>query len=60
MATYTVDTGKKPYIISMVTTLPDKGVMARGLIEKDGETIRLIYALPDGTLPTEFKTKENS
>ena len=32
--------------------------VAKGLIEKDGDTVRLIYALPDGQTPTEFKTGE--
>jgi hypothetical protein len=34
------------------------GEIARGLIEQEGETVRLIYALPTGEIPTEFKTKE--
>ena len=32
--------------------------MAKGLIEKKGDTVKLIYALPGGETPTEFKTKE--
>jgi hypothetical protein len=30
---------------------------ADGLIERKGDTITLIYALPGGDLPTEFKTQ---
>ena len=33
-------------------------VSTTGLIKKDGDTIVLIYALPGGKTPTEFKTKE--
>ena len=36
---------------------PGEGEVARGLIEKDGETVRLIYALPGGMAPTSFETK---
>ena len=32
--------------------------IARGLIQKDGDTVRLIYALPTGEVPAGFKTKE--
>jgi hypothetical protein len=34
------------------------GEVARGLIQKEGNTVRLVYALPEGEIPTEFKTKE--
>src|SRR5436305_2174801 len=56
-ATYKVDTGKKPWAITMTSTLPpSKGETARGLIERNGDTVRLIYALPGGEAPTRFKT----
>jgi hypothetical protein len=29
-----------------------------GLIASEGETVKLIYALPGGKAPTEFKTAE--
>jgi hypothetical protein len=34
------------------------GEIARGLIQKEGDTVRLVYALPTGETPTGFKTKE--
>ena len=62
--TYKIDTTTKPWHITLrskVTPYTDKKseeVTAKGLIEKDGDTVKLIYALPDGEMPTEFKTKE--
>ena len=57
-ATYRLDTGKKPWAITMTgATGRNKGVVARGLIDKQGNTVRLIYALPGGELPTGFSTK---
>ena len=64
-ASYTLDTSKKPYRLTMkskpigdpkkdLTTMPD----TPGLVEIDGDKIRLIYALPGGKAPTEFATKE--
>ena len=35
-----------------------KEVVAMGLMEMEGDTVKLIYALPGGEMPTEFKTKE--
>jgi uncharacterized protein (TIGR03067 family) len=59
VATYKLDASKKPWTISMTSTNgQSKGEIAKGLIEKDGETLRLIYALPAGETPTTFKTKE--
>jgi hypothetical protein len=34
---------------------PTKGEKARGLIEKRGNTVKLIYALPGGDMPTSFE-----
>jgi uncharacterized protein (TIGR03067 family) len=56
-AIYKMDTGKTPYRIMMKSTTP-KEAETTGLIEKKGETVRVIYALPGGEEPTEFKTKE--
>ena len=62
--TYKIDASSKPWKIvlkSKITPYQQKGageMTARGLIEKDGDTVKLIYALPDGAMPTEFKTKE--
>ena len=35
----------------------EEETVAQGLIEKDGDTVKLIYALPGAQAPTEFKTK---
>ncbi len=64
ISTYKVDATKTPWSIVMkskVTPYTQKGAdeqVARGLIQKDGDTVKLIYALPGGELPTEFKTQE--
>ena len=56
---YTLDTSKKPYKITLTSKLaPSAGQVSKGLIEKDGDTVRLIYALPGGDEPTSFKTKD--
>lgn len=54
---YTLDTTKTPWVITMKSTQP-KEATAVGLIKKDGDTITIIYALPGGEAPKEFKTKE--
>ncbi len=64
--TYKVNTASKPWKITLkskITPYTEKSngtgeAIAQGLIEKDGETVRLIYALPGGETPTEFKTKQ--
>lgn len=59
VANYKLDLSKTPAVITMTSTLaPSVGETAKGLVEKDGEQLRLIYALPGGDLPTDFKTKE--
>lgn len=58
-ATYKLEPGEKATRIVMTSKLAnEEGQVARGLVEKDGDTVRLIYALPGGEDPTEFKTKE--
>lgn len=58
--TYKLDPSQKPCVITMTSTFPEKAVgsTAKGLIMMEGETVKLIYALPDGEMPTDFKTKE--
>ena len=58
-AAFKLDASKSPAKITMTSKLaPAEDKVARGLIEKDGETVRLIYALPGGDTPTDFKTKD--
>lgn len=55
-ASYVLDTTETPWRITMVSRSPEPNVEAKGLIEKQGDTLRLIYALPGGEAPTRFKT----
>ncbi len=57
-ATYELDQSKKPWRITMTAKLtPVHGLDAKtsGLIEMNGDTVRLIYAFPGGAVPTDFK-----
>jgi len=60
--TYKIDTASTPWKITMKSKItPYKGaddMEAKGLIQKDGDTVKLIYAIPGGEMPTEFKTKD--
>ena len=60
--TYKMDTTSIPWKITLkskVTPYQQKGeeTEAKGLISKEGDTVKIIYALPGGEMPTEFKTK---
>ncbi len=58
-ATYKIDPSKKPMSITMTSiAAPNKGETATGLIALDGGKLKLIYALPKGEAPTDFKTKD--
>lgn len=60
-ATYELDASRKPWRIAMIATITPvngKGSKSDGLIEVDGNTVKLIYALPGGRAPTQFKTEE--
>lgn len=58
-ASYKLDSTKNPSDITMTSRVESSsGDIARGLIQKEGDTLRLIYALPTGEIPTGFKTKE--
>ncbi len=58
-ATYRLDSTKNPATIIMTSRVRgSSGEEARGLIEKDGDTVRLIYALPTGEIPRGFQTRE--
>ena len=56
-ATYTLDTSKTPWVINMTSKEP-KEAKATGLVKKEGDTITIVYALPGGEAPKEFKTKD--
>jgi uncharacterized protein (TIGR03067 family) len=57
-AEYKLDPRHSPAQITMTSKLgAGEGQVARGLIEKKGDTVRLVYSLPVGDAPTSFKTK---
>jgi uncharacterized protein (TIGR03067 family) len=61
--TYKVDASSKPWKISLKSKITPRNqgaeeAEAKGLIKKEGDIVTLIYALPGGEIPTEFKTKE--
>jgi uncharacterized protein (TIGR03067 family) len=57
--TYKLDSSKSPAVITMVSSVKgQEGEVAKGLIQSEGEQVRLIYTLPDGAKPpTKFKTE---
>jgi uncharacterized protein (TIGR03067 family) len=57
-ATFMVDTTSKPMKIVMTSTAPKPGEKAAGVIEIDGDVVKLAYNLPGGEPPTGFKTGE--
>lgn len=57
---YALNTASKPYKITMTETggpRGRKGEKAVGIIEPEGNTVRLAYAYEGGIVPTEFKTR---
>jgi len=50
-STYTIDDSTKPYTLKMVSVSPKKGEKATGVIEIDGDTVKLCYNLPGGEAP---------
>jgi uncharacterized protein (TIGR03067 family) len=58
-ATYKLDSTKNPSTIAMTSKVEGSaGEIARGLIKKEGDKLHLVYALPTGEIPAEFKTRE--
>jgi uncharacterized protein (TIGR03067 family) len=58
-ATYTLDTSREPWRITMTSTIATvKGEVAEGLIKKDGDTVQFIYAVRGGEIPTDFTTED--
>jgi uncharacterized protein (TIGR03067 family) len=58
-ASYKLNATTNPCDITMTSRVESSGgEIARGLIEKAGDTVRLVYALPTGEVPAAFKTKE--
>jgi uncharacterized protein (TIGR03067 family) len=61
-ASFTLDTTTTPCQITMTSRVEGSaGEVARGLIQQDKDddkVVRLVYALPTGEIPKEFKTRE--
>jgi uncharacterized protein (TIGR03067 family) len=58
-ASYKLNATTNPCDITMTSRVESSGgQIARGLIQKEGDTVRLVYALPTGEIPASFKTKE--
>lgn len=60
-ATYKLEPGEtdKPTTIKMVSKLAqNEGEVSFGLVEKNDDRVRLIYALPGAMRPADFKTKD--
>jgi uncharacterized protein (TIGR03067 family) len=58
---YTLDTKKDPITIVLKgTDGPVKDQTVKGIIELDGDKLKLCYGLPDEDFPKGFKTKEGS
>ena len=53
-ADYTLDTSSTPATIKMTSIAPKKE-KSDGIIEMDGDTVRLCYALPGGETPKKFE-----
>jgi uncharacterized protein (TIGR03067 family) len=59
VATYTLETNRIPWQITMISTkAPETGVVSKGLIQAEQNQVKLVYALPNGQPPTEFKAGE--
>ena len=56
-AKFVLDEDDTPTKITMKATAPASGEVALGLIDKQGDTVRLIYALPGKPRPTDFATR---
>jgi uncharacterized protein (TIGR03067 family) len=57
--TFTLDNTSLPQVIAMTSTFPRRGQSATGIIELDGDTLRICYALPGGHMPTDFDSGDN-
>jgi uncharacterized protein (TIGR03067 family) len=56
-ASYQLDSEHSPCRITMTAThAPQAGTVVEGLIEKDGDVVRLVYSLPGHPPPTGFHT----
>ncbi len=55
-ADFVLDCSVTPCRITMTATKPNSGEVAHGLIERSGDTVRLIYSLPGEEKPTSFTT----
>jgi uncharacterized protein (TIGR03067 family) len=62
-AKYRLNVEKKPYGLAMTTTgtpTGTDGTTATGILDCEGDTVKLIYAPQGGTPPTQLKTSPNT
>ena len=58
-ARYEIDTSATPWKIKMTCTEGEqKGKEMKGVVQLEGDNLKLCYAKPDGEAPTKFDTKE--
>jgi uncharacterized protein (TIGR03067 family) len=67
-ATYELDTTRTPWRITLTATMvpidgresrvDGRGAKSEGLVQIEGDTLKLVYQLPDGKSPNQFKTEE--
>jgi uncharacterized protein (TIGR03067 family) len=58
VATYVLDTSVTPHTILMTSVKPQAGETAMGLVKKENDRLLLIYSLPGGDRPMDFKTQD--
>lgn len=60
VASYLLDATKKPWVLHMTSSVaPKQDVKSEGLISREGQTLKLIYALPNGKAPDDFQPEEH-
>lgn len=57
-ARFQLDISTSPWSITMTSTVPATAEVAPGIIQVDGDMLKLCYSLPGADRPAEFKTKD--
>ena len=59
--TFTIDTTgtTSPQYVAMTTIAPMKGLELAGIIDREGETIRICYSQPEHDTPADFAAKKD-
>jgi uncharacterized protein (TIGR03067 family) len=56
---FKIDTSKKPWAITMTSAEPKKGEVSRGILAKEGDTVKLCYQVRDAAVPKTFSTTKD-